>query len=522
MRAIAAWKIQNGTTVGLIEQLLGSNNITGALTTQIQLRALNALGIFIVVLWCLSPVGSQASLRVVSVVPSYPHSTTPLTAMDTFAEYIYGGPNGYSEASTKVRSPFTASLLSASLLKTRNQDLWENIRLPSIEGLSNDGNPSWVNISFGAEVQYPSLVGVPVRNIPSSNAINATFILSGSYLNVTCGILEPQADFTNFTASNVTAPGGKTDCAWYSSQIGQLQIAISESCGVEPELNGTVRDARKFIWESGSQNGILGSNITHAECELYTTYVDVNMLCVGNTCSPTAVRRNPQPPRDRNFTVFDFGEGLYDTNGFATLFTNMFPGSSISGGNPTIFYCVDPYHAITSQNFTDIYDIGKPNFEMCLAQMLNTQLVLGIDTPSVTGNFNPPSNTSFGTPLKTMDIIGTSNTEQDIVRCNRGWLAVLLLSSITLFVVGFIAAVLRLVTLVRDVLGTLSFAMLENRCQNLEGSSAWTGAERAMRMRDVKVILGDVHPESEVGQIALAAPGEGTAVSMVQRGRMYK
>lgn len=151
--------------------------------------------------------------------------------------------------------------------------------------------------------------------------------------------------------------------------------------------------------------------------------------------------------------------------------------------------------------------------------MLNTQLVLGVDPSSVAGNFNLSEASLVG--VHTMNITATSSVEQDVLHCDRAWLGVLVLSSLTLFLVALTAAILRLITLVPDVLGTLSLAMLDNRCQELAGNSAWTGSERAIKMRAVKVRLGDVHPEGEVGRIALAAPLDNTVVSIVQRGRFY-
>lgn len=481
--------------------------------TQFNMRAFNILGLFIVILWCLSPLGSQASLRVASVIRNYPSNITALTAMDTFAEYQYGGAEGVSEAVTTVVAPFTAALMSASLLKNRNQDLWGNIRLPSIERLVGDGNMSLINISDPTNLEYPSLVGLPLTTLP--NAGNTTFMLSGSYLNVTCGVLELRSTLTNFTSSNTPDPGGNTDCEWVEQlSDGILQIAISEPCNGVQINNGT-RDARKLVWESQ------GAEVTHAECELYTTYVDVNMSCVGTTCLPSSVQRTPQPARDRNWTVFDFESGSLDPRGFLLLFSQMFPYARVSGGLlPTVSYFVDPYNAVTSTNMTDVYDVGKTVFEMRLAQMLNSQLVLGIAPSSVTGNLD----LSLLSLLKVhmMNISAISTVEQNVVYCNRIWLGVLVITSTTLFLIAFITALLRLRILVPDVLGTLSIATLENKCQEFTGNSTWTAVERAVWMRDVKVQLGDIHPENEVGKIALAAPSDSTLVQRVRRGRLYE
>lgn len=50
----------------MLEQLLGSRSVGSAMMTQIQLRALNALGISLLVPWAFSPLGSQPVLRALS------------------------------------------------------------------------------------------------------------------------------------------------------------------------------------------------------------------------------------------------------------------------------------------------------------------------------------------------------------------------------------------------------------------------------------------------------------------------
>ena len=85
-----------------------------------------------------------------------------------------------------------------------------------------------------------------------------------------------------------------------------------------------------------------------------------------------------------------------------------------------------------------------------------------------------------------------------------------------------IAVVLRLVILVPDLLGTLSLAILDNRCQFVIGNIAWTSNERILRMKGVKVQLGDIQPDSDVGRIGLAAPIEEIVIKEVRKGRYYE
>ena len=519
MKSLATWKIQRGTTIGLVEQLLGSHTISGAFLTQAKFRAFNFLGLFIVALWCLSPLGSQASLRVVSVEQSYSRSVANLSALDTFSEYQFGGADNVGEAATVIAGPFAAALFSASLLKDRNQDLWGNIRLPSLEHLAQNDSSAWIDIVDPTNIDYPSLVGVPVVGVPKLG--NTTFTLSSSYLNIECDTFNTAGKvFTNYTG---LTPGGNTDHFWSAdTSANYFNIAISQPFGNFSVMFNETRDPRRLVWDSDG---------THAECRLYTTYVDVNISCSSNTCSPSSARRPPQLPRDSSWTVFDLGDFI-DADSFLRTFTQIFPNVGPSGiQSPIVEYFTSPYNAVSFSTAGPIYSIGKEAFQLRLAQLFNVQLLLGIDPSSLTGNFNItptiiplPNGTNethydAGTPIT---ILGIQSTEQDLLRCNRAWLGILIVASLTLFLIAAVAAVLRLITLVPDVLGTLSLAMLDNRCQTIMGNTAWTSNERVLKMKGIKVQLGDVRPDSNVGRIGLAAPTENVIVSEVQRDRYYK
>ena len=378
MKSLATWRIQRGATIGLVEQLLGSSTISGAFMTQLQFRAFNVLALLIIALWCLSPLGSQASLRVVSVAKSYSNSAVSLSTLDSFTEYGYGGADNVGEAATVIVGPFAAALFSASLLKDRNQDLWGNIRLPSIEHLTSNESTAWMNISDPTDVDYPSLIGLPIVGLLAGG--NTTFILSGSYLDIECDTFNTAGNVSaNYTGLN---PSGSTDSSWsFDTSSIDFTIAISQPAEALSVTSNGTRDPRRLIWDS---------NGTHAECKLYTTYTDVNVSCItNNVCLPSAAQRSPQPPRDRSWTVFDISGSFIDAFGFLLTFTRIFPNVGPSGiQSPVLEYFTSPFNAISFHTAAPVYSIGKGTFELRLAQLFNVQLLLGIDPSSLTGNFN--------------------------------------------------------------------------------------------------------------------------------------
>ncbi|RAK98888.1 uncharacterized protein BO80DRAFT_426992 [Aspergillus ibericus CBS 121593] len=528
MKSIASWRIQTrrGATVGLLEQCLGSQTISGALLTQIRLGMLNVFAVLTIVLWCLSPLGSQASLRVISIVASYPSSPINLTTMNTFTAYGYGYAEGRSEAVTAVADPVIASIMAASLLGTRNQDLWGNVRFPAIE---KNTNSEWMDILQTNNLSYASLVGTPVNNMASSG--NTSFTLPGSYLSVSCSKfgISNETKFINYTSSDAPTPNNGVDCTWASSKGGtQYQIAISKPCsGVSASMASGTRPARKLIWESQVEY-TSGDNEdagwTLAECDLTTTYVDANVSCTGSTsgsssastCNLSSVRRSPTPQYNHNWTVFDFDNVAAQS--VLTLLTGLFPYSQLSGGyQPIVAYLADPYHAVIGTTLMPTYTVGREVFEIRLAQLLNPVLYIGIGAPAFTGSYNASLSPWAASTLK----IGANATiQQDVVQCSRAWLGVLILASVTIFMCAIVGAVLRFITLMPDVLGSISVAFLHNRTTDVPGSSTWSSDEWAKNTRDKTLYLGDVEPGAEVGCIALATSAEDVDVHPV-KGRYY-
>lgn len=234
MRSIASWRIQSsqGATVGMVEQCLGSQTITRAITTQLKLRAFNFLGILSISLWCLSPLGSQASLRVIAVTASMTSSPTSLATLNTSSECRYGNANGIATGSTKIVNMVIASMMAAPLLANRNQDLWGNIRIPAIERLETEGATDWIAMPRNDNMTYSSLLGMPVKPLPSLGT--TSFILPGSYLSISCPVfgLSSQTGYINYTAPSAPSPNNGDDCRWAGAAVGgQYQIAISAPCG---------------------------------------------------------------------------------------------------------------------------------------------------------------------------------------------------------------------------------------------------------------------------------------------------
>jgi hypothetical protein len=64
MHAIALWRLELGERMKVLDQLLGSTSIFATVVTQLKFRNIGFVGAGLIILWALSPIGGQASLRV--------------------------------------------------------------------------------------------------------------------------------------------------------------------------------------------------------------------------------------------------------------------------------------------------------------------------------------------------------------------------------------------------------------------------------------------------------------------------
>src|SRR5271170_4324007 len=96
IRAVVVWIAERGGKIFLLEQLLGSDTLFDSLMTLGMLRAFNYVSLILISLWCFSPLGSQSTLRVLSIGPQSATGTSSIFYLDTsalFAKSVLATPN---------------------------------------------------------------------------------------------------------------------------------------------------------------------------------------------------------------------------------------------------------------------------------------------------------------------------------------------------------------------------------------------------------------------------------------------
>jgi hypothetical protein len=532
MHAIALWRLENGERMKVLDQLLGSTSIFATVVTQLKFRNIGFVGAGLIALWALSPVGGQASLRVLGFGTATSQQAQTIQYLNINSTFAPTDPVPKGVVSDLQASLFTskalygAALLTPSSVKNSPMDTWGNIKIPMIEHIMNTTHSDaegWYTVQ-GNNTIYSSLIGIPMAKLPTET--NTTFGMETSYLVLDCPVLErPESGFIAIPGINETTLQGANGWNGYVSQCWQIATPNSLANTTDIKLRG-IRNAtnasnvspRKLYYASYDDD----NKMTYAECTINTSYVQIQSACIGSNCSVIRIRPSTQQHMPTGWTVLD----LNDLNQ-ATLYWQYFFGA-IDGNTyePTIVqrYFVEPANPFnTTSNNTLLYKLDKTSFATSLAQLLNTFWIAGIGISTVTSGVDGTPNPQTGTQILTT--IATVSTDWEILICNRVWLAFLFVATGAMFIAGVFGLVLEFTRRAPDLAMNISSLTRDNPYIHLPpGGSTLDSIERSRLVQNVRVRFGDVAVGHEVGYIAIASCDNQQEVGKLRgekKGRLY-
>ncbi|VTT82059.1 unnamed protein product [Fusarium fujikuroi] len=554
LKALATWELQKGSTIGHVETLSGSTTLIGAIITQIQLRNLNLVAISLVVLWALSPVGGQASLRVLRQGTRVTKTNHQFYALDPMSSWEAGSSNHYPMLTHTL---FASSLIASRKLYNKPQDIWGNLRIPMVEAFDNYQDHRWIKIPDNdTGITFSSLIGIPFdRELPVEQT---SFTLNTSYMYLDCPTFhtspreheQPPIEgykapsWTNFTADPPSLENPDNTWLHYHKFVGDdgsivangFQITMA-SCDWGCSQWFKPREARRVIWESAS-----AKTFAHIDCTLHTTYVDVKYDCLDGSCSPIEVRLSPNKPdpshfsnlfssdgkphdpwNTRNFTGFEKGYSNIPSN-FLIAMTSAFRMNSVRALVPLLGFILSPNDttAIPPDGvfYEDVTSIGRAKFQERLSQLFNTLFLAGIEPSVIVGTMPVTEKEQyFATSTHTAE----TRLSENILVCNKAWFTTMLIICLIVFVISLSGAILRAITLVPDALGTLSIITLDNRCEkDLQKASMLDGLERSRLLKNVTIKLGNVRQDSPSGRVGFTAPANNEDVVQLHWNTYYE
>ncbi|EON62677.1 hypothetical protein W97_01901 [Coniosporium apollinis CBS 100218] len=568
MKIIARFWVEKGAKLGNLELLMASQTVWGTFESQWLMQRLTVVGAHLLLLWTLSPIGGQASLRLLEKDVTAAWDTTKVRYLET-------GPVSQSELFSAaggslfsaIDSTYVSSLLAPEDVKIAPQDTWGNIKIPRLEVLNTSlGNAEgWIAVPPVTKAeQYSSMVGIPIVGLTSDS--DSTFKVDSSYLALQCSdYLYGSMQDGSWEQALGLIWTGKTNRSqtnpFYDSRTGRPTSFFLDTNVVlnnHARIVGAVRDlnasesADPFL---GLQRNVIFGNrspvsdftqILITNCSLATTYVESMVNCTGTRCGVTKMRpsRADHPPVHLTaleilslchnfFTKLPYAAGLQGSGSASAteFFLNATDKPPYARAAFSARY-VDLSHISPSDLSARLSLVFNTYFQLSLAPLahtggLPTDLSLyGPDTIPLLGdarNSLPPEELDaiIGAPMVSRAVVADRARMHQIYVCNYGWLAALVVASSVLLLVGGAGLILRHRTFAPDMMGYVASMTYENSYVGLpKGGSVLDAMERARILRDVRVRIGDVRGGDGIGHVAFV--GEGTKlVRELEKGREY-
>jgi hypothetical protein len=541
MRSVAQWKAETGTKLGLLEQLVGSQNLTSAIQRLVLLQRYSPLGFAIVVLWLLSPLGGQSSLRILDTVSTTVLSEAQLHYFDVNFTSIgaFDGSDALELLGPSVSALFQASLLASKQVKSSPVDLWNNVKIPMIDELSPwtkgiSGNP-WIDIDqTSSSLVYSSLSGLNVNGLPKRG--EALFTIETSYMQLTCGdgkvFYEGNGTGNDSLYTYVFPDGLQWHNATYPFTAPVLGYDVSETSSFFMDMSY----ARVFsVTETDPLNLLYGSQLdqntlsmTLYNCTVGTARVEAGISCNGESCTVNRMRRSTVDTRSPLVVPFVGG----DFWNFC-LFIAFATGRPHDAEPAPIDYYVlgsdSPFSpGINSPSFANV---TGDMFAKRLSTLINTlwqaslgtrSLALGPSAPWADqySEFSGTFNRNYFASTTTANI----SNEVQLYHSERIYIGILLTLTTLLQICAVVGLVLKYMATAPDVLGYVSTQTRDN--QHVEvpiGGNVLDGLERARLLGGMKVQIGDVRWEGKEGHIAFRSVQrrEDWALGRVKKGRLY-
>ena len=496
--------------------------------TWLELRTFSIVAVALVVVWSVSPLGSQSVLRVIATGESSTSADRPYEYMDVNSSLPWFGTSERAGPIKTVPTLFTASLISSWQSKCLRTDSWGNVKIPFLERLdaNNAGADGWHAVDHGVadEAAYASLIGIPIANI-SDPAFDKEFTMETSYWWLNCP-----------TISNAREPVGINVSAypWYTTS-GSTGFSLSTKFR-RLSMTDAKLEARPLVVNTRIEDMLLG-----VFCHIQTTYVEARVQCTRADCGISAVRRSLRPHPSLNWTTLDSQSAPIWEN-IIYIFLSTAAAHPLF---PTMFhyYLADPSAPVLTSpgdySFSGVIEqlghVTNTDFAFRFGQMLNTFWVAAAGYLTVSSGSAGLSAAStpwtqgdwlaYGAEYPYLNATGTQTRRYPSIRCQYGWLACLLAASLLLFITSFVPTAVRLAKQTPDLSLNISSMIRDNPYVDTPvggaASSTLDARQQARMWKNVKVRFGDVVPENEVGHLAIGVLGHGKLVAKAKKDRLY-
>ncbi|KAF2461522.1 hypothetical protein BDY21DRAFT_314082 [Lineolata rhizophorae] len=544
MKIIARFCAEKGSRLGTLELLMASQTVWGTFESQVLLKNFSIVGVNLLFLWALSPLGGQASLRTLEYGTSNLVNSTSVAYMPTggmnFTQANRGIFTSGDQATRRaaMNSLYSAALLAPVHVKEAYQDTWGNPKIPFLGRINNTEAQAegWIPIEGNrSSDDFVSLVGLPIAGVPPSGIAN--FSIDYAYMTLDC----PTQVYTQKSSPSwrqqlglVWGPTNGSNTfnndqkGTYASFFLDSRLDSSGSPGRYDALfvdqnsssltDPTLLVPRDILFGTEVMWDVPETLVFLRNCTATQQYVESMIHCNDGNCRVRKQRPSRRfENRNPKLTPLDLPTTLYNLFQELPLATGSLQTGDSAATEMFINGSADPF-AIQLRQPLNMTNIPNELFATRLGQVLNTYYQLSLEPSSFGGNL--PGMDAFdqiinerADPLNS-DIPGlfyprTSNATTAIpfetYKCNYLWLALLETSSIILLAVGAAGMVLKCSSKAPDMMGYVASMTYDNPNLALPpGGAGLSATERAQLLRKLRVRIGDVRVGEPVGHVAFA------------------
>lgn len=407
--------------------MMASQSVWGTVESQLLMRRLTVVGIHLLFLWSLSPLGGQASLRLLQTADLPQYTSAKLRYLTTGPGgsmwglgTIYDGGQGFRD----VNALYGASLFAPNTVKSGPQDAWGNVKIPSLESLnaSEHDADGWFTVPTITSAEgYSSLIGLPVVGRPLD--ADANFSLESTYISARCDpfvFIPEKSNLSNFYSPQWWSP--TTNDTMFTQTSFFLDTDRSGSIGYfSGQSPDEITAARRLDSFFGHENNsatddplatsmrklIMGSlyqgAVNLVNCSLSQTHVEAIVNCTKSQCGVQKIRRSQTDTRPTNFTGlehFDIVTGFlknlpiaFNTGAGSTPTERFLFNTSSTPTHQTTGLLND---ALLSVLFVNLTQVPIETFSHRLSVILNTYYQLSVAPTGYSGDL--PQNLSLYGP----------------------------------------------------------------------------------------------------------------------------
>jgi hypothetical protein len=521
------WGLETGQRIAVLDTLAGSTSLTSTVVSQFHLRRVSYVGLGLVVIWLLSPVGGQSSFRQITFGPRHDfENTTYLYVAPGPQMWVHDG--GTTESN--LNSIFTATLLSSATQEGSPRDPWGHIKVPRVqhyEQMSPADDQGWYKTENGTEDTYSSLIGIPLSGIDSTDFIEYTATIEAMYFHLDC--------------DTYSIPDGfQFEYNYDQSWLGNLSWNENTTERAMMHENDLEPFAFTRTW----------NDFDALNCTIETTYVEVAVSCpTYRTCSVPRMRRSHLEHPPLAYTLLGLN---YRLNG--TMWEQTISSSSQLFARG---YLNDPKNP--KSDFGQSFQAPTNTSATRLGQMLNTYWAAMNGKNAFTIGANEVTiwpdekiswvyqdtsqnmtevhgtNSTNGTKIyetsytresaylaRAWESNGTKRSSKEVFQAHWGWVVALMISSTVLITASLIPFYLRTFFLHGpDILMNISsLATRESTYLALPTTGTYLSAsDRSRCLKDVRIAFRDVDKDGENGRLAIQQVEK--VITPLKKGRKY-